>query len=46
MFMLLALCGWLVWVMVVRERLEIVRPGADVGVYQGSSGGNASPGNR
>jgi cytoskeletal protein RodZ len=46
MFMLLALFGWLVWTLVVRQRMEIVRPGADVGAYQRSSGSSSSPGNR
>ena len=46
MFMLLALCGWLIWTMVVRDRLQVVRPGADVGAYQRSSGGSANAGNR
>jgi len=46
MFMLLALSVWLVWAYVVKERLEIVRPGADVGVYQGSSNSSNSSGNR
>jgi cytoskeleton protein RodZ len=45
MFMLLALCGWLIWTM-VRDRLQVVRPGADVGAYQRSSGGSANAGNR
>jgi cytoskeleton protein RodZ len=46
MFVLLALCGWLVWTLVVRPRVEIMRPGADVGAFQRSSGSGNSPGNR
>jgi cytoskeleton protein RodZ len=46
MFMVLALCCWLVWAFVVRDRLEIVRPGADVGAYQRSSDSSNSSGNR
>jgi hypothetical protein len=42
MFMLLALFGWLVWAYVAHQRLEVVRPAADVGAFQGSpSGGSA-----
>jgi cytoskeleton protein RodZ len=40
MFMLLALFGWLVWTLVVHQRLEIVQPAATVTPIGASSGGS------
>ncbi len=40
MVMLLVLFGWLIWSYVVHQRLEVVRPAADVGVFQGSPNGS------
>jgi cytoskeleton protein RodZ len=39
MFALLGLFGWLVWALVLHRRLEVLRPGANVGVVQGTSRG-------
>ena len=48
MVMLLVVFGWLIWSFVVHQRLEVVRPAADVGAFQGSpsssSAGGAAPG--
>ncbi len=45
MFALLALFGWLVWTLVVHQRLEIVQPAANVtpmGASSGSSTGSSA----
>jgi|ERR1700736_2122138 cytoskeleton protein RodZ len=39
MFALLGLFAWLVWALVLHRRLEVLRPGANVGVVQGASAG-------
>ena len=39
MFALLGLFAWLVWALVLHRRLEVLRPGANVGVVQGTSRG-------
>jgi hypothetical protein len=39
MFALLGLFAWLVWALVLHRRLEVLRPGANIGVVQGNSAG-------